>query len=127
MSDTIAAQLVGHDHLRLVVQTRQQPSEEALRRLGIGPGLNQDVEHRIILIDGTPEIILNALDPDKDFVHVPLVARLWPPASQAVSETADELLASASHRLVGDSDAAFRRGQVDIAQAEAEHVVQPPL
>jgi hypothetical protein len=125
LSDAVTAQLVGHNHPRLVLQIRQQPFEEALGRLGIAPGLNQDVEHNTILVDGAPEIMLHALDTDEDLVHVPLVARSWPAAPQAVGETAGELLAPAPHRLVGDSDTAFRPDQLNIAQAEAEHVVQP--
>jgi hypothetical protein len=39
LSDAITAQLDGHNHPRLILQTRQQPFEEALGRLGIGPGL----------------------------------------------------------------------------------------
>ena len=45
--------------------------------------------------------------------------------AQAVGETRSELLAPASHRLVGDDDTALGQDQLDIAQAEAEHVVQP--
>jgi hypothetical protein len=47
--------------------------KEALRCLGIAPGLNEDVEHNAMLIDGAPEVVLHA-----DFVQVPLVARSWP-------------------------------------------------
>lgn len=31
------------------------------------------------------------LDADEDFVHIPLVARSWPVAAQAISETGGEL------------------------------------
>src|SRR5262245_17269161 len=53
-SDAIAPQLVGHDHPRNVLQTLQQPPEEALRGVGIAVGLKEDVEHNAILIDGAP-------------------------------------------------------------------------
>jgi hypothetical protein len=125
LSDAIAPQLVGHNHPRLILQPLQQPFEEALRRLGIAPGLNEDVEHDAILIDGAPEVVLHALDADEDLVHVPLVARLWPTPPQAVGETRSELLAPASHRLVGDSDTALCQDQLNVAQAEAEDVIQP--
>ena len=52
LSDAVAAQLVGHNHPRFILQTLQQPFEEAPRRLGIAPGLNKDVEHNAILIHG---------------------------------------------------------------------------
>src|ERR1700693_4523114 len=75
-SDTIAPQLVNRDHSRDVSQTLQKPPEEALRGVGIAPGLNEDVEHNAILIDGAPEVMLHALNSDEDFVHMPLVP--WP-------------------------------------------------
>ena len=125
LSDAIAPQLVGHDHPRHILQTLQQPREEALCSIGITPGLNQDVEHDTLLIDGAPKIVLNALDPDEDFVHMPFVSRLWPAATQAVGETRGEFLAPAAHRLVGHDDATLSQDQFDIPQAEAEHVVQP--
>ena len=69
-SDTIAPQLVGHDHPWDVLETLQKPPEEALCGGGIPPGLNEDVEHNAILIDGAPEVVLHALDPDEDFVSM---------------------------------------------------------
>ena len=65
LSDTIAAQLVGHDHPRLILQTRQQLFEEAFRRLAFAPRLNEDIEHNAILIDGAPEVMLHTLDADE--------------------------------------------------------------
>ena len=102
-----------------------RPSELSRNSLGIAPGLNKDIEHNTILIDGAPEIMLHALDADEDLVHVPLVTRSGPAASQAVSETRGELLAPASHGLIGDDDPALSQDQLNIAQAEAEHVVEP--
>lgn len=75
LSDAVAAQLVGHDQPRLILRPRQQPFEEVLCCLGTAPDPDQDVEHDAILIDGAPEIVLDALDADENFVHVPLVAR----------------------------------------------------
>jgi hypothetical protein len=70
-SDAIASQLVGHDHPRDVSQTLQKPPEEALRGVGIAPDLNENVEHNAILIDGAPEVMLDALDPDEDLASRP--------------------------------------------------------
>src|SRR5579859_1273169 len=55
-------------------------------------GSTPDVEHNAVLINGAPEIVLHALDPDEDLVHVPLVAGWWPTTPQAVGETRSELL-----------------------------------
>ena len=89
-SDTIAPQLVSHDHSRDVLQTLQKPPEEALRGVGIAPGLNEDVEHNAILIDGAPEVMLHALDPDEDFVLCDAGAKksvqVWPDCGHAPPE-----------------------------------------
>jgi len=123
LSDAIAPQLVGYDHPRCIVQALQKPLEEALCGVGIAPGLNEDVEHDAILIDGTPKIVLHAVDANEDFVQVPLVPRLGPAAAHAVGQTRGEFLAPASHRLVGNDNATSRQEQFNVPQAEAEHVV----
>jgi hypothetical protein len=49
----------------------------------------------------------------------------WPAVAQAIGETRAEFLAPASHGFVGDDHAALSQDHLHIAQAEAEHVVQP--
>ena len=121
----VASQLVGHDHPRHILQTLQQPPEETLGRFGVATFLNQDVEHNAILIHGAPEIVLHTLDPDEHLVHVPLVPRPWPAAAQAVGKALAEFLAPAPNGLIGDDNATLSQKQLDIPQAEAEHMVQP--
>lgn len=125
LSNAIAPKLVGYNHPRHVLQTLQQPVEEALRRVAITPSLNENIEHNSILIDGAPEIVLHTPDPDKDLVHKPFVPWLWPATAQAVGESRAEFLTPAAHGFVGDEDAALSQDQFHIAQAEAEHMVQP--
>jgi hypothetical protein len=69
--------------------------------------------------------VLHTLDPDKHLVHVPFVAWSRPASSRAVGETRREFLAPASHRLVGDDEATLSEDQLNIPQAQAEHVLQP--
>ena len=57
MRHAIAAQFVSDEHARNILQTLQQPLEEALRRPGIAAALHQDIEHDAILIDSTPKIM----------------------------------------------------------------------
>jgi hypothetical protein len=125
LSDAVAPQLVGHDHPRHVLQAFQQTSEEALGGVGISPVLNKDVEHNAVLVDGTPEVLLNALDPDEHLVEVPLVPRPWAAAANATGKALAEFPAPAPHCLIGDSNAPFGQEQLDIPQAEAEHMIQP--
>ena len=107
LSNAIAPQLVGHDHPRHILQTLQKLPEKAPCSVGITPTLNKNVEHDTILIDGTLKIVLHALDPDKDFIHVPFVPRPWPAASQAVGIALAEFPAPAPYGLVGDDDASL--------------------
>ena len=119
LSDAVAPQLVGHDHPWHVLQALQQPSEEALGGIGISPFLNKDIKHNAVLVDGAPEVVLSALDPDEYLIEVPFVP--WPrsAATNATGKTLAEFLAPAPHRLVGDSNAPLGQEQLNIAQAEA--------
>ena len=49
---TAASQLVGDDHPRLVLQSPEQPLEEALGGFRIAPFLNEDVQRNTMLING---------------------------------------------------------------------------
>jgi len=109
MCNAVAPQLIGHDHPRHILQTFKELPEEAFGGSGIAPVLNEDVEHNAILIHGTPEIVLHALDPDEDLVQMPFVAGLRPAAAQTVGEALAELLAPPPYRLIGDHDAAQPR------------------
>jgi hypothetical protein len=108
-----------------VLQTLQRPSEETLRRLGVTPGMNEYVEHNAVLIDGAPETMVHALDPDENFIHVPLVSGSWPAASRRLSGTGGGFLTPPSHRLIGEDNIALSQNQLDIPQVEAEHVTKP--
>src|SRR6266851_6441821 len=61
----VASQLVRHNHPRHILQTLQQPLEEALGSFGVTPFLNEDIEHNAVLIHGAPKIVLHPLDPDE--------------------------------------------------------------
>ena len=119
----LASQLIGYDHPRYILQALQQSAEEALGGLAISPILNKHVEDGAMLIDGTPEIVLQPLDPNEHFIHVPLVSGPWPAAPQAIGKTPAEFSTPPPHRLVGDHDAPFGQQQLDVTQAEAEHVI----
>jgi len=122
---TVALKFIGHDHARHVIKALQQPSEKPFGRLAISPRLNKDVQHDTVLIHGTPKIMLHALDPDEHLVHVPLVPGSWSAASQAVCEGLAKLLAPPTNGLIRDDNATFSQKQLNIPQAEAEHVIQP--
>jgi hypothetical protein len=78
-----------------------------------------------MLIDGTPQVKLDALDPDEHLVHMPFVARPGPPTAHSLCKATAKLLAPPPYRLVGDADPALGQKQLNIPQAQAEHVVKP--
>ena len=121
----VASQLVGHDHPRHIVHPLQPAPEEALGGFGISALLNEDVEHNAGLIHAAPKMVLHALDPDEHLVQVPPVPGPWPSAAQAVGKAPAELPAPAPNSLIGDDNATFSQEQLDIPQAEAEHMEQP--
>src|SRR3954467_11677691 len=74
----VAFQLIGHHDPRHIAQALQQLLEEALGRHGVAPALDQDIENHAVLIDCTPEIMLDAIDPDEYLIQMPAIARLRP-------------------------------------------------
>jgi hypothetical protein len=69
--------------------------------------------------------MLYALDTDEHLIEVPLVTGPRPTAAQTVGKAPAEFLAPAPNGLVGENNAPFSQKQLDIPQAEAEHVIQP--
>jgi len=98
----------------LLVNDNLPPSPQPLGGFSITPLLDQNIEDDTILIHGAPQIMLNALDPDEYLVEVPLVARPRTTAAQTISKALAEFLAPASHRLVGDDDAALSQKQLNV-------------
>jgi hypothetical protein len=46
----------------------QQLTEEAFGRAAIAPGLEEDIDHVAVLVDGPPEILLATADVHEEFV-----------------------------------------------------------
>jgi hypothetical protein len=102
----------------------QQPPEEALGRGGVPPPRHQDVEHHPALVDGAPEVARLAADAHEHLVEVPGVVRLRS-SPQPGRDVRSGLQAPSQDALVCDCDAAPGQDQLDVAQAEAEDMVQP--
>jgi len=89
----IAAELVGHDHARNILQALEQLAEEPFSSFGIAPALDQDVEHVAVLVHGAPKAKHLARDADQHTVELPFVARLRPAPLQCVGEQPAETAA----------------------------------
>jgi hypothetical protein len=114
---TVTFQLVGDEDARRVLQALQETLEEALRRPGIAACLDQDIKHDAVLINGAPEIMQIALDPNEYLVQVPLVTRLGSAPTKAIREAHAKLHAPAPDALVGDEHTALRQEQLDVPKA----------
>jgi len=60
--------LVGNDTKRCFSLAAQEPSKESFRGALITARLYQNVDHVTVLIHGTPEVLLLAVDSNEDFV-----------------------------------------------------------
>jgi hypothetical protein len=98
--------------------------KEPLGGTSIATLLNQNIKDDTILIYGAPHMMLNALDPNEHLIEVPLVARPGTTAVQSASKALAKFLTPALHCLVGDHDAALGPKQLNIPQAEAEHMIE---
>ena len=77
----VAAQAIGDQALKLVLQALQQASEEAFGSSSIAFLLHQDVYHDPVLIHCTLEIAQHAVQPDKHLIKMPSVS--WPRPAMA--------------------------------------------
>ena len=73
-SDLVAAQFVGHQHPRHLLQALEQLPEKPLGRGPVSLGLHQDVEHLAVLVDRAPQVMGGAVDLDEHLIEMPLVA-----------------------------------------------------
>jgi hypothetical protein len=121
----IAAQAVGDQALRSVLQTLQQALGEALSGSPIPLLLHQDIQHDAVLIHRSPEIMQHASDAEEHFIEVPRVPRPRSAAAQSFGKLGAELLAPVSDAFVGDHHVTPGQDQFDITLAEAEDVIQP--
>ena len=70
----VASQFVGNDPQRCGALTMQESSKESLCSSLITLRLDQDVDDVAVLIHGSPQILLSAVDSNEDLIQVPVVA-----------------------------------------------------
>jgi len=124
-SRTVGPKPIGDDGVRQVSLPFQQPAQEFEGRLPVTPWLNDDVKNFALVVDGTPEVVDLAADPDEDLVQMPASRRPWPALSNPSGIDAAELERLPAHRLVGGVDATLGEQVLDIAIAQGEPKVEP--
>ncbi len=87
--------------------------------------LDQDVDRIAILINGSPKVLLLALDLNEDLIEKPRVAKASLLLPQLPGIFKPELPAPVPNRLVGYNHSSLSEQIFDIPQAQAEAVVEP--
>jgi hypothetical protein len=82
--------------------------------------LYQNIEHVPVLVDGAPEVVPFAVDAEKHFIQVPLVAGSGAPVAELIGILLTELVAPLPDRFIRHDDAAGKQELLHIAVAEAE-------
>jgi len=123
--NAIGARTIGDEAFRLVLQALKQALEEALGSDTIPFLLHQDVQHRPVLIHGTPKVVQHAVQANKNLFQMLGISGPRPAPTQSSGKLSTEFAAPMADAFVGDHDAALGQDQLDVAQAEAEEVVQP--
>jgi hypothetical protein len=126
MSDAIAAQAVGDEAARLISQPMQEALEQTLGGCAVPPILHQNVEYDPVLVHRAPQNSAarrgRGRTPRQDARYRRGCGRL---RGSLLAKSATELQAPMPDALIGHHDAAFGQDQLDVAQAETEHVIQP--
>ena len=125
MRGAITAQAIGDEALRLILQAGEQALEEPLRCGGVPVVLDQDVENDTVLVHCAPEVMQLAINLQEHLIKVPGVARLRPALTELAGEVGAELEAPLTDALMADDNAPLGQDKLHLAQAQAEHVVQP--
>ena len=99
--------------------------EETRGRPSITPGLDEDVYHVTVLVDGPPEIVTSALNIHEQFIQTPRVAHPTASAPQPPRVVGPERLTPVPNRLVGHRHTPLGQQVLGIAETEAEAMVQP--
>ncbi len=83
----------------------EQLAEEPHRGKAVTLWLDENTDDDAVLVDRSPQIMLDAIDFQEDFVQMPLVAGPGAAFPQACRVQVSELLAPAPDRFVADQHA----------------------
>ena len=121
----VGAQLVGDQSSRDTALGFQQRPKESDGCSPIPVRLHEDVQDVTVLVDRAPQLLSATLDRDEHLVEMPGVSHPTAAAPQPPRVDRTEPLAPLPNRLVGDRHASLREEIFDIAEAEAEPMVEP--
>ena len=114
----VAGELVGDDHPRRVVPAFHRPSYEGFGRVLIPPALHENVDNEAVLVHRPPQPVPPAVDLQRYFVQVQLVARAASTPPQVSREYRAERAHPLADCLIGHRHAPFRQELLHVPQAE---------
>ncbi len=121
----ITLQLVRDDDTWYVLQAFQQLAEELLRGFFVPAALDQDVQDVTILVHGSPQIMILAIDLDEHLIEVPLISGPGTPSAQFIRVCLTELERPFTDRFVSNDYPAHSHYFFNVAVAEGEAEVKP--
>ena len=122
----VADKFVGDHDPRLGARLPvEHTTQEALGGYSIAPLLHQDVQNDSVLANGSPQPVTFAMDLQRSFVLMPLIAGSHSSSTQRARKRGSELGAPLADRLVADDDVALGEEILNIAKAEVEAKVEP--
>ena len=121
----VAAQFVGYDHTWFSSCGPQQLAKEPDGGKPVPLWLHKNVQDDPVPIDGSPEVVSDAIYLQKDFVQMPFVSGPGTPSPQAIDVLFAELATPAPDRFIGDQHSPCGHHFFNIAKAHAEPKVMP--
>src|SRR5207302_9761062 len=102
-----------------------RPPYEGLGRVLISPALHEDIDDEAVLVHRPPQPMPSAVDLQRYFVQVQLVARPTATPAQLLCEHRTEPAHPLADRLVRHRHAPVRQELLHVPQAERKPQVQP--
>ncbi len=125
LGSTIASKFVCNDDAGPASAGLQELAKEPHSGKTVALGLHQNVYDRPVLIDSTPEIMLDSVDLQEHLIQKPFVPQFWPSPFQFGGIGSPERIASAADCLVAQLDSPVRHHQFHFAQTDGKVEVQP--
>ena len=121
----VASQLVRNDDARNASRGAQKSTKEAQCSPAVPLRLDQNVDGDAVLVHTPPQVVLDAIDLEEDFVQMPFRADLSSFLSQLGGVEATELLTPFPDGLIRQRHTASSHHLFDIAIAQREPKIQP--
>jgi hypothetical protein len=121
----VASQLIRYQPPGFAFLTFQQPVKEAFGRTLIATGLNKNIDHVSVLVNGAPEILPLTLNIHEKLIQMPNVTQSAPSSPESPGILGSELPPPLSDGLVADHNLALFQEVFNISEAQAESVVEP--